>query len=158
VVPCYDDLSLAAVRDYRDCMALLEKQRQATGRDSTQNLQPPVDLIGSGYEPLPRSFVGFEGFLSARLLVQVLQKMGPPFERSRLREATESLHDVQLGIDAPVSFDAHRHQGMDRVYFTVVKEGRFVSFTDWERWRTSPQRQQEDSSNTHPTPQRGDHP
>src|SRR5438034_7530919 len=37
-----------------------------------------------------------------------------------------SLGEHPLGIDVPVSFGPERHQGLNRVYFTRVEDGRFV--------------------------------
>ena len=76
-----------------------------------------------------------EGFLNAKVLVEILEKMGPPFERKRLKQAAESIADLDIGIGVPVSFSADRHQAIDRVYFTVVQNGRFEPLQDWKRWR-----------------------
>jgi hypothetical protein len=96
---------------------------------------PPESLREPGYRPLRYSFVGFEGYLDAVLLVEALRKMGPDLDRVRFKAAVEALDRVDLGINAPVSFGPKKHQGLDRVYYTVVDEGRFVPLTDWERWR-----------------------
>jgi ABC-type branched-subunit amino acid transport system substrate-binding protein len=122
VVPSYDDPTLPAVREYRQLMKRYKPM-------------PPRELLTEAYEPMPVSFVSLEGFLNAKLLVEILDKMGPPFDRKRLREATESIHDLDLGIGVTVSFAGDRHQALDRVYYTVVKDGRFEPLKDWERWR-----------------------
>jgi len=122
VVPSYHDLTLPAVREYRQ----LVKRYQA---------MPPPQLLKDTYRPLPQSFVGLEGFLNAKLLVAILEKMGPPFERKRLRQAAESINDLDLGMGVPVSFAKDRHQAIDRVYYTVVRDGRFEPLEDWKRWR-----------------------
>src|SRR5262249_28944362 len=107
VVPSYHDLDIPAVREYR---RLMDKYDPA----------PPVELVEQGYRPMPHSFVSFEGFLNARLLVAALQRMGPPFERSRFKATMESLRELDLGIGVPVRFGPDRHQAVDLVYFTVV--------------------------------------
>jgi branched-chain amino acid transport system substrate-binding protein len=121
VVPSYHDLTLPAVREYR---ALMERFAP----------MPPRGLLKDNYRPLPPNFVGLEGFLNAKLLVAILDRMGPPFERQRLRRAAEAIHQLDLGIGVPVSFAAGRHQGIDRVYFTEVRGGRFESLESWGRW------------------------
>lgn len=112
VVPSYEDLSLPAVREYR---ALAAKHRPAPppGIDAP----PPDDRL---------SFVGFEGFLNATLLVEILERMGPDLDRGRLRETVEGIRNLDLGIAAPVVFAPGRNQGLDRVYLTEVRGGRFV--------------------------------
>jgi ABC-type branched-subunit amino acid transport system substrate-binding protein len=122
VVPSYDDLTLPAVREYRELMA---RHRPL----------PPPHLLADEYAPAPHSFVALEGFLNAKLLVAVLEQMGPPFERPRLRPAAEAVRALDLGIGAPFDFGPDRHQAADRVYFTVVRDGRFEPLTDWGEWR-----------------------
>jgi hypothetical protein len=90
--------------------------------------------LKENYLPQPPSFVALEGFLNAKLLVAILKQMGPPFERNRLKQAAESIKDLDLGIGVPISFAADRHQAVDRVYFTVVRDGRFEPLEDWKRW------------------------
>jgi branched-chain amino acid transport system substrate-binding protein len=95
---------------------------------------PPADLLNEEYQPAPNSFVSLEGFLNAKLLVAVLDKMGPPFERKRLKQAAQSIDGFDLGIGEAVSV-ADDNQALDRVYYTVVREGRFEPLLDWKEWR-----------------------
>jgi len=122
VVPSYEDTSLAAVRQYRE---LMDKYDQL----------PPSSLIEKGYKPLRYSFVGFEGFLDAKLLVEILRAMGPDLDKKRIKPVVEGLYRLDIGIDSPVSFGVNRHQGLDRVYYTTYSDGRFVPIKDWDRWR-----------------------
>jgi len=122
VVPSYHDLMLPAVREYRQLM------------ESYQTMPPP-ELLKDTYQPLRYSFVGLEGFLNAKLLVSILDKMGPPFERERLKQASESMAALDLGMGVPISFGKDHHQAIDRVYYTVVQDGRFEPLADWKRWR-----------------------
>src|SRR5262249_14937018 len=87
VVPSYDQVELPAVKEYRRLMA---KHEPAT----------PPGLADEDYEPLGHSFVSFEGYLDARLVVEVLRKLGPKPARSKLRATVESLKAVDLGIGA----------------------------------------------------------
>jgi hypothetical protein len=122
VVPSYHDQTLPAVREYLEL---------------TNRFQPlpPRELLKEEYRPQPPSFVALEGFLNGKLLVAILKKVEPPFDRQRLKQAAESIHDLDLGIGVPVSFGPGRHQGIDRIYFTVVRDGRFEPLEDWRRWQ-----------------------
>jgi branched-chain amino acid transport system substrate-binding protein len=122
VVPSYFDRTVPAVREY--CAAM----------DRYQPL-PPRALLDEEYRPLPYSFRSLEGYLNAKLMVAILDKMGPPYDRARLRAAAESIHNLDLGIGVPISFGPDRHQAQDRVYYTVVRTGRFWTLEDWSRWR-----------------------
>ncbi len=121
VVPSYDRTELPAAREY------LERMKQ-------YNPMPPAGLMDEEYKPLPHSFVGFEGFLNARLLVELLRKMGKSIERDHLKKTVESAGRVDLGIDAPVSFNRGKHQGSDRVYLSTVEDGRYVPIEDLKKW------------------------
>lgn len=122
VVPSYADTSLAAVRTYRE---LIDRY----------NPMPPPQLVNSNYQPLRYSFVSFEGYLNAKLLVEILSRMGRVPEPARIKEVVENIQDFDLGIDTPVSFGRHRHQGLNRVYYTMVEQGEFAPLTRWERWK-----------------------
>ena len=121
VVPSYQDTALPAVQEYRQ---LMEKYQPL----------PPRDLTEASYSPLPYSYVSFEGFLNAKLLVEVLKRMGPGPTKSRIKEIVESINSADLGIDAPVTFGPHKHQGLDKIYYTTMKGDRFVPLSDWRGW------------------------
>ena len=83
------------------------------------------------YYPQDRpNFVSLEGYLNARVLVEGLRRTGPHLDRERFITALESVRDYDLGIDNDLSFSARDHQGLDRVYFTHFKDGRFVLFNE----------------------------
>jgi branched-chain amino acid transport system substrate-binding protein len=121
VMPSYEDLSLPAVSEYRQ---LMERHRP----------MPPRELLNEEYQPARTRFVSLEGFLNAKLLVAILKKMGPPFERDRLKAAAESITNLDIGMGVPVSFGKDRHQAIDRVYYTEVRQERFEPLKDWKRW------------------------
>lgn len=54
-------MSLRAVKEYRDLM-------------DRYNPLPPSELMEPDYRPLKYSFVSFEGFLNAKVIVEVLKK------------------------------------------------------------------------------------
>jgi ABC-type branched-subunit amino acid transport system substrate-binding protein len=121
VVPSYSDTGLPAVRQYRELM------------DRYQPM-PPDELLDEAYSPPRYSYISLEGYLNARLLVEILRRMGPDLRRERIKESVESITDLDLGIDATVSFGPDKHQALDRVYYTVASKGRFVTLEDWKVW------------------------
>jgi hypothetical protein len=66
--------------------------------------------------------------------VEILQRMGPDLRRERIRDVVESIKDLDLGIDTPVSFGPGKHQGLDQVYYTVAAGERFVPLENWKAW------------------------
>ncbi len=122
VVPSYHDTKLPAVRDYRACM---EKYRPSL----------PPGIAAPDYTPLPHSFTSFEGYLGARVVEEVLKKLGPVLDRKGLAAAAESLGEVPLGIDQKAAFGPGRRQALSEVYYTVAEKGEFVPLRDWSRWK-----------------------
>jgi ABC-type branched-subunit amino acid transport system substrate-binding protein len=123
VAPSYARTNLPGVRLYR---TLMDRHAQ----DAL-----PAGLADADYEPLRYSFTSLEGFLDARLVVEVLRKLGPNPRRGDVRRAAESLRGVDLGLGWKVSFSPDCHQARSEVYYTVVRGGRFVPLTDWDRWK-----------------------
>ncbi len=119
VVPSYEDTSFPAVREYRQLMARYDPQ-------------VPARLIKEAYTPFPQSFVSLEGFLDAKLMVEILRRLKGRPSRRGLEAAVFSVRDFDLGIGEAVSFGPERRQGLQKVYYTVVEGGRFVTLNDWK--------------------------
>ena len=119
VVPSYEDLSLPAVREYRELMERYDPQL-------------PQELIKEEYAPFPHSFGSLEGFLNAKLLAEILRRLDGEIDRGKLEEAVFSVKDFDLGVGEQVSFGPDRRQGLQTVYYTVVEEGRIVPLEDWQ--------------------------
>ena len=119
VVPSYEDESIPAVREYRTLVQRYDPQ-------------PPNDVDTEGYQPFPHSFASLEGFLNAKLMVEILRRLGPNPSREKLEQAVFTIQDFDIGVGERVSFSPDRRQGLLRVYYTVVEDGkRFVSLDDW---------------------------
>jgi branched-chain amino acid transport system substrate-binding protein len=120
VVPSYLDVALPAVREYRQLM-------------EEYNPLPPRYLMEKDYAPLPYSYVSFEGFLNAKLLSEVLKRMGANPTKNHIKEAIEDTKNADLGIDTRVSFGPNKHQALDQVYYTTLQGDRFVPLSDGKR-------------------------
>ena len=121
VVPSFDDTSLPAVREYRELMARHDPR--------------PPSFAAADYQPLPHSHVGLEGFLDAKLLVEVLERLDGILIRERLREAAESVRNFDLGIGVEASFGPRRHGALSRVYYTTMRDGHNVPITSWDQFK-----------------------
>ena len=119
VVPSYEEVSIPGVKEYRDSM-----QRH--------DPQPPQDLMKESYAPFSHSFVSLEGFLNAKLMVEILRRLGDDPQRAQLERSVFTVRDFDLGIGERVSFGPNRRQGLQRVYYTVVENGRFVTLDNWK--------------------------
>ncbi|MDJ0991509.1 MAG: ABC transporter substrate-binding protein [Desulfobacterales bacterium] len=87
-------------------------------------------LLGKYYPQDIPNFVSLEGYLNARVLVEGLRRTGPNLTRERFITSLESVRTYDLGIDNALAFSARDHQGLDRVYFTHFKDGRFILFNE----------------------------
>ncbi len=81
-----------------------------------------------GEEP---NFVGFEGYINAKVLVEGLERAGEQLTRESFLEAINSMNDFSLGPDVRLSFGPKDHQGMDTIYFTRLQQDRFTLLADW---------------------------
>jgi ABC-type branched-subunit amino acid transport system substrate-binding protein len=74
-----------------------------------------------GVEP---GFGSLEGYLDAKIVVQAIHNAGPALTRAALTKALDSMTKVDFG-GVTVSFSPTDHQGLDVVYLTILKEGRY---------------------------------
>jgi len=122
VVPSYADTGFPGVAEYR---RLMDKWKPVV----------PAALRDKDYTVLPYSFVGLEGFLNAKVLVQALRTSGVDPTQASFRHALEGLTHFDLGIGAPLSFAQGQHQGLSKVYLTAIEDGRWVTVDHWQLGR-----------------------
>ena len=82
VVPSYEDTSIPAVREYRELMARYDPK-------------VPGELVREPYSPFPQSFVSLEGFLDAKLMTEILRRLGERPDRAGLEEAVFSVQGLR---------------------------------------------------------------
>ncbi len=121
VVPSYESATVPVVQEYR---TLMDKYGPAI----------PAGLATADYKPLEHSFVSLEGFLNAKLLVEVLKRMGPHPVRAQIAQTVAGIDGFELGMGPAISFAGQRNQGSDAIYYTTVERGRFVPIRDWKVW------------------------
>lgn len=82
------------------------------------------------YPEIGPSPLSLEGFLSAKLFVEAMRRIGSNPDRQSLIGILEDMHDVDIGIGENVNFSSLDHQGLDRVYMTRVENGKIIYFQD----------------------------
>jgi branched-chain amino acid transport system substrate-binding protein len=77
--------------------------------------------------------VNLEGFVDAMVMVEGLKRAGKDLTRDGLIRATESIHQMDLGLRPQLKLDysSHDHAGLKAVIPTVVRGGHAVPLTDW---------------------------
>ncbi|NDV21561.1 ABC transporter substrate-binding protein [Desulfovibrio sp. JC022] len=90
-----------------------------------------IRLLKKYYPDDTPNLVGLEGFFNARILVEGLQRSGRNLSREVFIRAIESMNKYEIAPGITVSYGEQDHQGMDKVYFTRFKNGRFELIRDW---------------------------
>lgn len=90
-----------------------------------------ISLLKQYFPDDKPNFVGLEGYLNARVLVEGLTRAGRDLTREGFIQALESIRNFPLLPDTSLSFGADDHQGLEQVYFTRLVKDRFVLMKDW---------------------------
>jgi len=117
VVPSYEDLSLPAVREYRELM-------------ESSHVEIPQGKEPRSYQSRPYSFASLEGFINAKVLTEVLHRMGPQDDPRLLMPTVEAMSDYDVGIGIPVRFGPDKHQGLDAIYLMAVKNNQWIALSE----------------------------
>jgi branched-chain amino acid transport system substrate-binding protein len=107
VVPNYDS-DLPAVKEYRDSL-----------KKYANDAQP--------------DYISLEGYLATKLFCLGLQRAADTNKLTRegIIDVLETMHDVDIGIGIPTSYDKNNHQALHTVWPTILRNGKFIPF-DWK--------------------------
>ena len=85
------------------------------------------------------NFVSLEGFVDAMVLVEGLKRAGRDLTREKLIDAIEGIRDLDIGLgpQLKLNYGPQDHKGFDTVYYTVVRDGLAVVFSDWKELKRS---------------------
>ena len=71
-------------------------------------------------------YVSLEGYIAAKLLIQAMKRVGPQLDTEKLIDALEDLHNLDLGLGAPLGFGRSEHQASHKIWGTALDEnGKF---------------------------------
>jgi ABC-type branched-subunit amino acid transport system substrate-binding protein len=79
--------------------------------------QELLKRLAPGEKP---DFVSLESYVSARILIEALQRAGRELTMDKLVDALEGVRGLDLGIGVPISFAPSEHQGSHKVWGTVI--------------------------------------
>jgi ABC-type branched-subunit amino acid transport system substrate-binding protein len=65
-------------------------------------------------------YVSFEGYVSARVLVEALRRSVPELNTEKVVDALETLRDYDIGLGVPVNFSQTEHQALHKVWGTQL--------------------------------------
>lgn len=92
-------------------------------------------LLGKYFPEGRANAVSLEGFLAAKVFVEGLKRAGRNLTRESLIGAIEGIRDLDIKAGNRISFAATNHQGSQRVYPTVIKNGKFELIESWDRFK-----------------------
>jgi ABC-type branched-subunit amino acid transport system substrate-binding protein len=65
-------------------------------------------------------YVSFEGYLSAKVLIEALRRSVPTLDTEKVVDALETLRDYDIGLGVPVTFSRTEHQALHKVWGTQL--------------------------------------
>jgi len=123
VVPPWNDTTYPLVVDYQKLM-------------SKFGPTAPAGFDAGGLDSKRLGFGSLEGFLNARLLVEILKRIPRNrLTRSEFTRTANHLSTLDVGLRANLAFDELKHQASSAVYFTTASQGQFVEVKEWGRFR-----------------------
>lgn len=78
------------------------------------------------------SIVGLEGFLAAKVFAEGLKKAGKPLTRESFISSVEGIRNLDVGAGNRINFSSDNHQGSQKIYPSVIKNGGYQLVKDWK--------------------------
>jgi branched-chain amino acid transport system substrate-binding protein len=79
-------------------------------------------VLSKYFKNEPLDYVSIEGYISARLLIEALNRTGPQLDTERLVGTLENMHDLDLGLGFRINFSKEDHQGSHKIWATQLTE------------------------------------
>tara|TARA_R110000868_G_scaffold117600_17_gene312684 strand:+ start:31123 stop:32349 length:1227 start_codon:yes stop_codon:yes gene_type:complete len=113
VVPPWSDLSIPLVMEYQKDMKRYFKKENLSGEFN---------------------FISLEGYLNAKVFVQILNKNGPKLSRNSFMEKAYSIKSLNIGLSETVNFSSKENQALHEIYYTEYFDGESRIVKDWNRF------------------------
>lgn len=131
---CGSEALMSALGDQGDGVIVTQVVPPPTEKNLLIGVNEYIADLGTYFPERTGTFSGLEGFMDAKIFVEGLNRAGRELTREKFMQALESINSYSLGIASPVSFGTAQHQGMQRVYLTYIKDGKFELFGDWKQY------------------------
>lgn len=73
-------------------------------------------------------FLSLEGYIIARIFIEGLKRAGPDVNKETIIDAILSIKDLDIGIGTPINYTDDNYQGSQKVWTTVIHNGKFEPF------------------------------
>ena len=118
IFPHYDQTEVPLIREYR---RVFEQFSQL----------PPQDIMSANYQAPGFSYGSLEGYVNAKIFVEILRELGPKLEKNRIRKVLSNMKRLDIGLGQRVSLA----ECSVPVYFTTVADGKLVPLKDFSQWK-----------------------
>ncbi len=96
--------------------------------ESDVSLMPEYHRDLKAYAPeADPGFVSLEGYIVARIFIEGLRRAGPDVDRESIIDALLGIKNLDIGLGTPIRYTKEVYQGSQRVWPTVIRNGRFES-------------------------------
>jgi len=72
-------------------------------------------------------FISLEGYIVARIFIEGLKRAGPDVNKETIIDALLSIKNLDIGLGTPIRYTNDNYQGSQKVWLTVIRDGRFES-------------------------------
>ncbi len=72
-------------------------------------------------------FISLEGYIVARIFIEGLKRAGPDVDKETIIDAILSIKNLDIGLGTPIRYTNDNYQGSQKVWLTVIRDGRFES-------------------------------
>ena len=92
-----------------------------------KDYQADLKALGSPNAP---TFGSLEGYIAARIFMYALKTIKVQPTKEAIVDALEGLDNFDIGLGEPLNLSPKEHQASHRVWPTILRDGKFVSF-EW---------------------------
>lgn len=95
-----------------------------------RNPQLPEAKRDPNYRNLPESYAGLEGFLNAKVFIEIAKRVGGDLTRAKFVDVAEQLTGFDPGVGDTISYARGNHEGLHKAWFLGVVDGKVASIND----------------------------
>lgn len=122
VVPPWTDQTIPLVAEYQKMM-------------DQYNPQVPSHLKETDYKSSKYGFVSLEGFLNAKILIEILKRAPQKIDRLNFIRTIHSTKNLDVGLSTKVLFSKDKHQAFKKVFITTIENGEYVLVNNWNKFK-----------------------
>ncbi len=136
--PYFSNLSVVGAKELvkilgvgRDSKGVIVTQVVPTPDSSFPGVQEYHEYLKKYYPEDEPNFVSLEGFVNAKVLVEIIKQAGPEITREGFIQAAESLKDFDTQCDSKITYSPTDHRGIEKIYYTIFDKKKYTPIENW---------------------------